>query len=231
VLRLWVSSVDYSSDVPLGNNILKQMADVYRKIRNTARFLLGNLHDFDPAKDAVPYDQLPELDRYMLHRMTEVFADIDDAFQTYQFFRFFQTVQNFCVVDLSNFYLDIAKDRLYISAADSPPRAVVKRYWPSPSKTWPGRLPRCSATWRKISGKTCPTKRIASLCLRPVGSQLDPTWKQPDLAEQWGQLARHSPGGEQGAGKGPHGQGDRLFPGSQGAAVCAGCGLRQQLRE
>jgi isoleucyl-tRNA synthetase len=122
VLRLWASSVDYTSDVPLSKNILKQMADVYRKIRNTARFLLGNLHDFDPAADAVPYDQLPELDRYMLHRMTEVFADITDAFKTYEFFRFFQTVQNFCVVDLSNFYLDIAKDRLYISAADAPRR-------------------------------------------------------------------------------------------------------------
>lgn len=119
VLRLWVSSVDYSSDVPLGKNILKQMADVYRKIRNTARFLLGNLHDFDPTTHAVPYEQLPELDRYMLHRMTEVFGEVKDAFESYQFFRFFQTVQNFCVVDLSNFYLDIAKDRLYISAVDT----------------------------------------------------------------------------------------------------------------
>jgi isoleucyl-tRNA synthetase len=119
VLRLWVSSVDYSSDVPIGKTILKQLADVYRKIRNTARFLLGNLDDFDPAVNAVPYDQLPALDRYMLHRITEVFGDVQTAFESYQFFRFFQTVQNFCVVDLSNFYLDIAKDRLYISAADS----------------------------------------------------------------------------------------------------------------
>ena len=122
VLRLWVSSVDYSSDVPIGKNILKQLSDVYRKIRNTARFLLGNLHDFDPKTNAVAEDQLPELDRYMLHRMTEVFADITDAFEGFQFFRFFQTVQNFCVVDLSNFYLDIAKDRLYISTANSPRR-------------------------------------------------------------------------------------------------------------
>ncbi|NET47554.1 MAG: isoleucine--tRNA ligase [Merismopedia sp. SIO2A8] len=119
VLRLWVSSVDYSSDVPLGKNILKQMADVYRKIRNTARFLIGNLHDFDPTKDAVPYDELPELDRYMLHRITEVFSEVTDAFETFQFFRFFQTIQNFCVVDLSNFYLDIAKDRLYISSENA----------------------------------------------------------------------------------------------------------------
>ncbi|MDJ0675376.1 MAG: isoleucine--tRNA ligase [Calothrix sp. MO_167.B42] len=118
VLRLWVSSVDYTSDVPLGMNILKQMGDVRQKIRNTARFLLGNLHDFDPQKDAVPFEELPELDKYMLHRMTEVFSDVTKAFDNYQFFRFFQTVQNFCVVDLSNFYLDAAKDRLYISAAD-----------------------------------------------------------------------------------------------------------------
>ncbi|EAZ90580.1 isoleucine--tRNA ligase [Crocosphaera chwakensis] len=119
VLRLWVSSVDYSSDVPLGKTILKQLSDIYRKIRNTARFLLGNLHDFDPKRDAVSYEELPELDRYMLHRITEVFTEVTDAFETYQFFRFFQTVQNFCVVDLSNFYLDIAKDRLYISHPDS----------------------------------------------------------------------------------------------------------------
>ena len=119
VLRLWVSSVDYSADVPLGKNILKQQSDVYRKIRNTAKFLLGNLHDFDPAKDAVAYEDLPELDRYMLHRMGEVFAEVKDAFDKFQFSRFFQTVQNFCTVDLSNFYLDIGKDRLYISATDA----------------------------------------------------------------------------------------------------------------
>ncbi|MDJ0534443.1 MAG: isoleucine--tRNA ligase [Xenococcaceae cyanobacterium MO_207.B15] len=119
VLRLWVSSVDYSSDVRIGNSIVKQLGDIYRKIRNTARFLLGNLHDFDPNKDAVAYADLPELDKYMLHRITEVFADITDAYDSYQFYRFFQTVQNFCVVDLSNFYLDIAKDRLYISSLAS----------------------------------------------------------------------------------------------------------------
>lgn len=119
VLRLWVSSVDYSADVPLGKNILKQQSDVYRKIRNTAKFLLGNLHDFDPAKDAVAYENLPELDRYMLHRMGEVFAEVKDAFDNFQFSRFFQTVQNFCTVDLSSFYLDIAKDRLYISATNA----------------------------------------------------------------------------------------------------------------
>ncbi|MEN9229751.1 MAG: isoleucine--tRNA ligase [Thermostichus sp. DG02_5_bins_236] len=119
VLRLWVSSVDYSGDVPLGKTILGQMADVYRKIRNTARFLLSNLYDFDPAQDAVAFADLSELDRYILHRMKEVGSEVTEAFNSYQFFRFFQAVQNFCVVDLSNFYLDISKDRLYISHAHS----------------------------------------------------------------------------------------------------------------
>lgn len=115
ILRLWVSSVDYTSDQRIGKNILKQLTDIRGKIRNTARVLLGNLHDFNPEKDLIPYEQLPAVDQYMLHRMTEVFEEVTDAFESFQFFRFFQTVQNFCVVDLSNFYIDIAKDRLYIS--------------------------------------------------------------------------------------------------------------------
>jgi isoleucyl-tRNA synthetase len=119
VLRLWVASVDYSSDVRVGKNIIKQTSEMYRKVRNTARFLLGNLHDFDPKQNAVAYADLPELDKYLLHRMTEVFTEVTDAYESYQFFRFFQAIQNFCVVDLSNFYLDIAKDRLYISSLDS----------------------------------------------------------------------------------------------------------------
>ncbi|MEN9869843.1 MAG: hypothetical protein RLZZ171_826, partial [Cyanobacteriota bacterium] len=119
VLRLWVASVDYTSDVRVGKNIIKQTSEMYRKVRNTARFLLGNLHDFDPKRDAVAYADLPELDKYLLHRLTEVFTEVSEAYESYQFFRFFQAIQNFCVVDLSNFYLDIAKDRLYISSLDS----------------------------------------------------------------------------------------------------------------
>jgi len=119
VLRLWVSSVDYSADVPLGPGIVKQLADVYRKVRNTARYLLGNLHDFDPSRDAIPLADLPLLDRWMLQRTAKVLQDVSGDFERYEFYRFFQTLQNFCVVDLSNVYLDIAKDRLYVSAADS----------------------------------------------------------------------------------------------------------------
>ncbi|CAK22761.1 isoleucine--tRNA ligase [Synechococcus sp. CS-197] len=116
VLRLWVSSVDYSTDVPIGAGILRQLADVYRKVRNTSRYLLGNLHDFNPATDAIAVEDLPLLDRWMLQRTAEVMDEITEAFESYEFFRFFQLLQNFCVTDLSNFYLDIAKDRLYVSA-------------------------------------------------------------------------------------------------------------------
>ena len=124
VLRLWVSSVDYSADVPLGPGIVKQLADVYRKVRNTARYLLGNLHDFDPRPQAegghaVPIAELPLLDRWMLQRTAALIDGVSKDFIDYEFYRFFQALQNFCVVDLSNFYLDIAKDRLYVSAAAS----------------------------------------------------------------------------------------------------------------
>ncbi len=117
VLRLWVSSVDYTADVPIGPGILRQISDVYRKVRNTSRYLLGNLHDFDPAKDSVSIEDLPLLDRWMLHRTAEVSDEIKAAFDNYEFSKFFQLLQSYCVVDLSNFYLDIAKDRLYVSSA------------------------------------------------------------------------------------------------------------------
>jgi isoleucyl-tRNA synthetase len=122
VLRLWVSSVDYSADVPLGPGIVKQLADVYRKVRNTARYLLGNLHDFDPRPaaeggDAIPVAELPLLDRWMLARTAQLIEEVSADFERFEFYRFFQALQNFCVVDLSNVYLDIAKDRLYVSGA------------------------------------------------------------------------------------------------------------------
>jgi isoleucyl-tRNA synthetase len=188
VLRLWVSSVDYTSDVPLGKNILKQLADVRNKIRNTARFLLGNLHDFDPEKDTVPFEQLPDLDRYMLHRMTEVFNDVTKAFESFQFFRFFQTVQNFCVVDLSNFYLDVAKDRLYISATHS----FRRRSCQTVLRVALENLARAIAPvlshmaediWQYLPYKT-PYKSV----FESGWVQLDQKWYNPELAELWQQL-------------------------------------------
>ncbi|AFZ28738.1 Isoleucyl-tRNA synthetase [Gloeocapsa sp. PCC 7428] len=188
VLRLWVSSVDYTSDAPLSKNILKQLSEAYRKIRNTARFLLGNLHDFDPSEHSVPYAQLPELDRYMLHRMTEVFKDVTEAFETYQFFRFFQTVQNFCVVDLSNFYLDTAKDRLYISAPD----AFRRRSCQTVLSVALENLARAIAPvlchmaediWQQLPYPT-PYKSV----FEAGWVQLDSQWHNPELASSWQKL-------------------------------------------
>ncbi|MGB3200415.1 MAG: class I tRNA ligase family protein, partial [Nodosilinea sp.] len=188
VLRLWVSSVDYSSDVPLGGNILKQMSDVYRKIRNTARFLLGNLHDFDPTQDAVPYDQLPELDRYMLHRMTEVFADITDAFESYQFFRFFQTVQNFCAVDLSNFYLDVAKDRLYISAADSSRRRSCQTVLAIAIENLARAIAPVLSHMAEDIWQNLPYPTAHKSVFEAGWVKMESQWQQLDLADRWSQL-------------------------------------------
>jgi isoleucyl-tRNA synthetase len=190
VLRLWVSSVDYSSDVPLGKNILKQMSDVYRKIRNTARFLLGNLHDFDPAKDAVPYEQLPELDRYMLHRMTEVFAEVTDAFESFQFFRFFQTVQNFCTVDLSNFYLDIAKDRLYISAADAPRRRSCQTVLAVAIENLARAIAPVLSHMAEDIWQFLPYATPYESVFESGWVKLEDEWKNPELAASWQQLRR-----------------------------------------
>jgi len=122
VLRLWVASVDYTGDVCIGNSIIKQTFESYRKLRNTARYLIGNLFDFIPhglpGSTAVPYNELPSLDKWMLGRLSAVLKEVDEASDEYQFSRVTQELLRFVTVDLSNFYLDVAKDRLYISAID-----------------------------------------------------------------------------------------------------------------
>ena len=126
ILRLWVSSADFTSDIHLSKNILKQLAEVYRKIRNTCRFLLGNLHDFDPQKNAVEYRQLEELDRVLLHRLKKLAERTDQAYNDYEFHHVFHSVHNFAVIDLSNFYMDIIKDRLYVLPADDHSRRAAQ---------------------------------------------------------------------------------------------------------
>lgn len=118
VLRLWVASVDYASDVRVGANIIKQTFESYRKLRNTARYLIGNLADFNPETDTVPYDELPSMDKWMLGALSKSLDEVDDAYSNYQFSRATNEVLRFATADLSNFYLDVAKDRLYISAVD-----------------------------------------------------------------------------------------------------------------
>ena len=119
ILRLWAASVDYRNDIKIGNNIIGQLAEIYKKTRNTARFLLGNLFDFDPKTDYVKYEDLKNIDKFALHKLNNLIVNVTDAFEKYEFFRYFQYLQNFAATDLSSFYLDIVKDRLYTSGKKS----------------------------------------------------------------------------------------------------------------
>lgn len=123
ILRLWVSSSDYRNDIAVSKNILRQVAEAYRKIRNTCRFILGNLYDFDPERDGVADDQLLEIDRWALMRLNKLIRRVTAAYSNYEYHIVYHSVHNFCVVDMSAFYLDIIKDRLYCSL----PKSVERR--------------------------------------------------------------------------------------------------------
>ncbi len=118
ILRLWVLSSDYKSDVSISKGIMKQVAEVYRKIRNTARYILGNIHDLD-VNNLVPYNELEEIDKWVLMKLNQLIKECTKAFDEYDFNKAYQAINTFCVVDMSNFYLDIIKDRLYTTKKDS----------------------------------------------------------------------------------------------------------------
>ena len=122
ILRLWVTAEDYRDDVRLSGNILKQLGDAYRRFRNTARFMLGNLYDFDPEKDLVPFKDREELDLVALSWMAQLIQRVKRAYQEYEFHLVFHRLHQFCAVEMSAIYLDILKDRLYVSGAASPAR-------------------------------------------------------------------------------------------------------------
>jgi len=122
ILRLWVTAEDYRDDVRLSGNILKQLGDAYRRFRNTARFMLGNLYDFDPEKDLVPLKDREELDLVALSWMAQLIQRVKRAYQEYEFHLVFHRLHQFCAVEMSAIYLDILKDRLYVSGAASPAR-------------------------------------------------------------------------------------------------------------
>ena len=119
IIRLWVSAEDYRDNIRLSEEILQRLTEAYRRIRNTCRFILGNLSDFDPSKDSLPYEDMDELDRWALHRLQEVGARIIRAYDQFEFHPVYHSLHNFCVLDLSSFYLDIIKDRLYVSPPKS----------------------------------------------------------------------------------------------------------------
>ena len=126
ILRLWVASVDYQADVRVSDAILKQVAEVYRKIRNTFRFLLGNLSDFNPEKDVIAYSDLREVDQFILVKLNELVKQVGSNYDHYEFANIYHEINNFCTLDLSSFYFDFAKDILYIEGMDQHDRRCIQ---------------------------------------------------------------------------------------------------------
>ncbi|NOT22890.1 MAG: isoleucine--tRNA ligase [Nitrospiraceae bacterium] len=192
ILRLWVSAQDYRDDLRISPEILTHLIEAYRKIRNTCRFLLSNLYDFDPGKDKVPYEQLPELDRWALHRLSELIPRILKSYDDFEFHTIFHALNNFCSVDLSAVYLDILKDRLYTFRADSPLRrgsqtvlfeivvAMTKLMAPVLSFT-------AEEIWRTLAAQPGGQLGVGSVHLS-VFPEGQPQWQDAALAQRWEQL-------------------------------------------
>jgi len=123
IIRLWVAGEDYRDNIRLSKEILQRLTEAYRRIRNTCRYLLGNLNDFDVNRDSVSYDQMEELDKWALNRLQEINERITKAYENFDFHIVYHTLYNFCIIDLSSFYLDIIKDRLYVS----PKKSIARR--------------------------------------------------------------------------------------------------------
>ncbi len=189
ILRLWVAAQDYREDLRISQEILNHLVEAYRKIRNTCRFLLSNLYDFDPAVHRVAYEKLPELDRWALFRLGELIPKVRNAYEAYEFHTIFHALNNFCSVDLSAVYLDILKDRLYTFHKDAHERrssqtvllevlvALTKLMAPVLSFT-------ADEIWRMLP-EAIRKESSAHLAAFP---ETNPRWNDVELAQRWGQL-------------------------------------------
>ena len=126
ILRLWVASSDYHADIRISKDILKQLSESYRKIRNTARYILSNLYDFDPDKDMVELSELLPIDKWAIYKLCELNKKVREGYDAYEFHNVYHAIHNFCVIDMSNFYLDVLKDRLYTEKADCRERRAAQ---------------------------------------------------------------------------------------------------------
>ena len=191
ILRLWALSSDYSMDVNLSDDILKGISDVYRKIRNTARYILGNTYDYDPEKP-VAYEDLQEIDKWALTRLNKLIKDCTNDYDTYSFGNCYHDVNQFCVVDMSSFYLDIIKDRLYTEKADSVARraaqttmyyildALVKILTPMISFT-------AEEIWSAMKHTEKENVESPMLADYPV---LNDEWDNKEIAEKWEKIIK-----------------------------------------
>jgi isoleucyl-tRNA synthetase len=186
ILRLWVSATDYREDIRISENILGQLSDAYRRIRNTSRFILGNLYDFDPAADMVSYKAMPEIDRFALHKLQHLVEKTLKAYDEYEYHVIYHALYNYCTLDLSAFYLDILKDRLYTS----PPKSVARRSAQSVMYILMDSLARLMApllpfTADEIWKHMPEVKDKASSVHLSSLPQANSRWKDEDLAQKW----------------------------------------------
>jgi isoleucyl-tRNA synthetase len=184
ILRLWVSASDYRDDIRISDNILKQLSDAYRRIRNTCRFMLGNLFDFDPSKDSVPYDSMLEIDRFALYKLQLLIEKAIKAYETYEFHIIYHALYNYCTLDLSAFYLDILKDRLYTSSPDSAERksaqTVLYIQLDAITRLMAPILPFTSEEiWNYMPGN-----KKENICFQQM-PEVTKDWKDPDLSRKW----------------------------------------------
>ena len=189
ILRLWVAASDYRDDVRISDNILRQLSDAYRRIRNTCRYILGNLYDFNPQTDMTPQTDMQELDRFILHNLERLIAKVMDAYNSYEFHVIYHSLYNFCTVDLSSFYLDIIKDRLYTSA----PKSLERRSAQTAMYTLIDTLTRMMAPILPFTADEvweCMPEtdtREESIHLVSFVSGLE-KFNDPSLAEKWNQI-------------------------------------------
>jgi len=188
ILRLWVAAEDYRDNIRLSQEILQRLTEAYRRIRNTCRYLLGNLQDFDPKVDAVSYEEMEELDRWALNRLSELNDRLLRAYDAFEFHLVYHNLHNFCVLDLSSFYLDIIKDRLYTSAQKDRIRrsaqtamntilhALVRLMAPILSFT-------ADEIWGYMKDENTLPSVHADLFL-----ELDDQYRDPELARRWGDV-------------------------------------------
>jgi len=184
ILRMWVSAEDYAGDIRISDEILKGLADAYRRIRNTMRYLLGNLHGFDPARHGVALGQMPDSDRWALDRLAHLIGQVKAAYDAYAFHRVYQDLHYFCAVDMGAFYLDILKDRLYCDAADSVSRRAAQTVlWEILNALVRLMAPILSFTaeeiWQHMEGRSGDSVHLQAF------PESRPEWRDDALAESW----------------------------------------------
>ena len=192
ILRLWAASVDYRNDTKIGDNIIKQLSEVFKKTRNTARFLLGNLFDFDPKTDYVKYEDLKSIDKFALSKLNKLIRNVDGAFEAYEFYKYFQYLQNFATVDLSSFYLDIIKDRLYTQGKKSLSRRAAQTVMFEILQTLvrllvPVMPHQAEDIW--LNTPECQKDNLESIILSSW-PKVNPSWDNEKLEEEYGVLLK-----------------------------------------